>query len=494
MVSVQQALEGLRDNIATVIAEQEVWDSLHDVKKALGLPNEENPNNLGKQRYLRKVTSAATDQEIIQAARQIINSYPGTRGKPSSTILQQIQDHLWWIESQGVQQITNVTRYKFAEGLEGVQFWGRLSLRDFFASIIPSELNEIRLHELIIGRDGQIYREQLDISAIFKTREESSKPSLSTSVGPFPFGADSYKYSLVGSANLLRQLELIKWADQRFCLLVERMVHPEVQPPSKQQSLVARFNPWLQQDGFELREEGRQGGLPVYKVRRRTAGVSGTPKYIIFASVGSKPDIVIDDAVNMDIRVVRHAEQCLVYDQPPPGGDLTWKMLVEWWSKREGLNSADQAIRRKFGGRLRNSLQSEPERIFFDTYFKVFKPLLGDDLPALLPQVYLHYDPRKQSERATPILARQRMDFLMLLRDANRIVIEIDGIHHYSDENGYASPSRYAAMVAEDRRIRSLGYEVYRFGGAEFTDPELARKNIASFFSELLRNHGFQSV
>jgi very-short-patch-repair endonuclease len=82
------------------------------------------------------------------------------------------------------------------------------------------------------------------------------------------------------------------------------------------------------------------------------------------------------------------------------------------------------------------------------------------------------------------------MDFLMLLRNASRIVIEIDGVQHYSDENGRAAPKRYAEMVAEDRRIRGLGYEVYRFGGAEFVVPERASETLVTFFEELFIRHG----
>jgi hypothetical protein len=174
----------------------------------------------------------------------------------------------------------------------------------------------------------------------------------------------------------LKEIGLTEWPDKRFCLLIERIVHPEVQPADKQDQLVKILNSLLQNDNYELRPEDAQSGFPVYKVRRKKTGVLGNPKYIIFASTGSKPDIVIDDAVNMDIRIVRYADQCLIYDQPPPHGDLTWPMLVDWWGKK--LQSADgkvDNIGRDIGMRLQASLQSEPEHMLFDTYFKVFKPM-----------------------------------------------------------------------------------------------------------------------
>ncbi|MNI84392.1 hypothetical protein D3C73_1412940 [compost metagenome] len=48
-----------------------------------------------------------------------------------------------------------------------------------------------------------------------------------------------------------------------------------------------------------------------------------------------------------------------------------------------------------------------------------------------------------------------------------RIVVEVDGQHHYATNDGRASPKRYSDMVSADRLLRLSGYEVYRFGGYE---------------------------
>lgn len=55
--------------------------------------------------------------------------------------------------------------------------------------------------------------------------------------------------------------------------------------------------------------------------------------------------------------------------------------------------------------------------------------------PALLPQVYLHYAPPivKTLCHRLP-LPRQRMDFLLLLPGRQRIVLEVDGKHHFSEK------------------------------------------------------------
>lgn len=71
-----------------------------------------------------------------------------------------------------------------------------------------------------------------------------------------------------------------------------------------------------------------------------------------------------------------------------------------------------------------------------------------------------------------------------MLEQGVRIVIEIDGRHHYAVQDGQtpdryiASAQRYAEMVAEDRRLRLMGYEVYRFGGHEFVDVDLGQRKV----------------
>jgi very-short-patch-repair endonuclease len=56
-------------------------------------------------------------------------------------------------------------------------------------------------------------------------------------------------------------------------------------------------------------------------------------------------------------------------------------------------------------------------------------------------------------------LPRQRMDFLLLLPGCQRIVIEVDGKHHFT-ENDHPSLKVYADMVSADRELRLAGYEI----------------------------------
>lgn len=157
--------------------------------------------------------------------------------------------------------------------------------------------------------------------------------------------------------------------------------------------------------------------------------------------------------------------------------------------------------------RLRQAVlgaRSAGEFAVFQGYYEHYGASLGDRLPALIPQVYLHYDPYSRRQRGDEqFLARQRMDFLLMLEQGVRIVIEIDGRHHYAVQDPEASnrfianAQRYAEMVAEDRRLRLMGYEVYRFGGQEFLDVDLeqrklgphAQQCVAEFFDRLLARH-----
>ncbi|MCW7991362.1 hypothetical protein XF35_40740, partial [Streptomyces platensis subsp. clarensis] len=88
-------------------------------------------------------------------------------------------------------------------------------------------------------------------------------------------------------------------------------------------------------------------------------------------------------------------------------------------------------------------------------------------------------------------LARKRMDFLLLLPGGVRIVIEVDGKHHYAREvppgsgDWEAAADLYSEMVAEDRALRLKGYEVFRFGGREILEAKNDLAFIRRFFSDL---------
>jgi very-short-patch-repair endonuclease len=224
----------------------------------------------------------------------------------------------------------------------------------------------------------------------------------------------------------------------------------------------------------------------VYAIGPLTGGVPGQAKNLIFAADGPKPQIILSDAINNDIRIVKHAEHCLVYPKPMPLLGLRWKDLVSWWADENGLDGGPETARGLYR-RLEKSLGSEPEKLLFHNYFKTFLGPMGESLPAIIPQVYLHYDPYTVRQLGVARLLRQRMDFLLLLSHSQRIVIEVDGKQHYSEDDK-PSPRLYAEMVAADRELRLAGYEVYRVGGYELM-PNTAERVVADLFQRLFTKH-----
>ncbi len=223
---------------------------------------------------------------------------------------------------------------------------------------------------------------------------------------------------------------------------------------------------------------------------RVVRGVDGQVKNIIFASTGPKPRIVLADAINNTIKIERNEEFCLVYDEPLQESGLTWGQLVGWWEAKTGSKDGDHhAAGRALFTRLAQSLDRPPEKLLFRTYCERYGKGQDERLPALLPQVYLHYDPysRREREGRIGVIRRERMDFLLLLPNRARVVLEVDGKQHYS-EGERSAPHLYSEMVSEDRKLRLSGYEIFRFGGYELTQPG-ADELLREFFDELLALH-----
>ena len=84
-------------------------------------------------------------------------------------------------------------------------------------------------------------------------------------------------------------------------------------------------------------------------------------------------------------------------------------------------------------------------------------------------------------------LPRQRMDFLLLLPNNQRVVIEVDGAQHFS-RDGEPSLTAYSEMVAADRDLRLAGYEIYQFGSNELVGAGAAAL-IERFFDRLWARH-----
>ncbi|WP_254877113.1 hypothetical protein [Verrucosispora sp. NA02020] len=276
--------------------------------------------------------------------------------------------------------------------------------------------------------------------------------------------------------------------DDALLVFLVEMLHPEVRTNLAEVEQLRDFlNEVLIHDGYEIVQVDAISGAPIFDYRLIGSGVRGFMKNLIFAALGPKPEIVLDDAVNNDLHLVRNADNCLVYDRPLGAYGLTWAELTDWWANRQGMTGEpERDISRSLYRRLDQSLgDNDAERRILRTYAERYVRL-GPDIPALIPQVYLHYDPYTATERRAPgPLPRQRMDFLLFLPHRARVVIECDGKQHYADPDGRANPRQYADMMRADRDLRLKGYEVYRFGGAELVDDNAAQHLLSAFFDRL---------
>jgi AbiJ N-terminal domain 3 len=200
-------------------------------------------------------------------------------------------------------------------------------------------------------------------------------------------------------------LSAIDASDRRFALLLEGIVSGETVPDeAAQRRLVVAINPPLAAAGLHLRETGATDGYPVFELVA-TRLRAGRPKNLIFASP-FKPDLRLSDAVDNDIEIVSNADDVLVYDRPIRTDGIRWRDLQEWWKATCRLDS-DQQAKTELYRRLRQSLpaDSPPQQLLFRLYYDIHREAV-QDLPALLPEVWRHWDPKTvQARGAAALLA-----------------------------------------------------------------------------------------
>lgn len=427
----------------------------------------------GKGKYVKAVVETLGEDELVALGERCRDAFPERALA--------LQNALWWLDAKGVATVTEVTRLALADAFDGRVLHPREALGEWLQQFGGG----LNVPSVGYTAEGQLWAEPFDITGLSALFGGSS--------GPPP---KKYAYS---HRALLDCFSFRQWPDKRLFLFLEALVHPSVRQGADQADWVALINRVLDADGWSLVETGRMSNHPLFLVRRHRAGVPGRPKNLIFAAAGPKPELGFADAINNDVVILRNAEHCLVYDEALTDDGLLWEQLMSWWASTQGLDARDVAVRKQFGERLRSSLGSEPERQLFATYFRHYLPILGVRLPALIPQVYLHYDPvhlgqlRARGEDRRFLV--QRMDFLLLLRHRARVVVEIDGQQHYADverQPTRPSPERHAETMRGDRELRLAGYEVYRFGAHELSTTDRCSVATVEFFDELFRRHEVQ--
>ncbi|MEZ6195178.1 MAG: hypothetical protein R3F20_05530 [Planctomycetota bacterium] len=284
-----------------------------------------------------------------------------------------------------------------------------------------------------------------------------------------------------------KKLGAYEGTSHRFVRFLEAIVSPVVCPNMLgQDTYVRRFNSVLEEWGGKLVEVDQDGGYPVFKLLD-LGRVSRKPVRLLVFATKKKPHFRFRRVADIDLEVVSSSSDVLHYDRAIPASGLSWRDLQFWWSEETSapLDQAKASLYR----RLQDSIPktSPPQMEFFRQFFKVF----GDSvpsLPALLPEVWLHWDSRQQEHRRDEDLKYHRMDFLMLMPGFARVVLEVDGQQHYSGGGGAVSVGKYAAHMRADRDLRLDGYEVYRFGAKELWGD--SAKVVEVFFRRLFEKHG----
>jgi AbiJ N-terminal domain 3 len=448
----------LRQLVGGVIATLKDYythEKLGEACERLGLPGPPGQDEGTKRQRVETSFATLPDAALPGVAERILMS--AEPPEPDAVTRNAIQDVLW--AGQGAIEIPKKTRREIARDLD----LGDLAVKpDRFMTLLDRLwVLGAPLDPWSDGSSG--LRARID-RHVFRNTGDWSAEDLFEELGAFEAG------------------------DARFGKFLEGLACADVIPDEPaQRRVAAAVNPHLRSVGAELGETGTDGGYPVFSVISTRPGRTRQPKNLIFASP-VKPDIRFRDAVDNDIEIVANADKVLVYDRNIDDGGLRWRDLQAWWKDTQQI-ADDSEAKRTLYRRLISSLpgNSPPQRNLFALYHEIYGTAVRD-LPALLPEVWLHWDYKTARERGRDTLLRFRMDFLLLLPHGQRVVLEVDGLHHYASPGGERpDPARYADGVRGDRDLKLSGYEVFRFGAAELQRRNQARDALRPFFQDLFR-------
>lgn len=289
------------------------------------------------------------------------------------------------------------------------------------------------------------------------------------------------------AVTLFEKLGAFQSSHARFGRFIEGLASSRILPSEPaQRKFIEIVNDTLKACGVHIVVGAGEDAFLTASLAYVGSGKQSSPNNLIFAST-TKPDLRLGNALDNDIEVVTGIEDVLIYDRPIGSSGLLWRELQAWYAQTYGLD--DGQAKNRLYQRLKACLpkSSPPQALAFSSVFKAFTTAIPE-LPVLLPEVWLHWDPVTVSRRGKEALLRSRMDFLLLLPGGVRVVIEVDGKHHYSDPDGRSSPRLYSEMMAADRALRLMGYEVYRFGASELLKPN-AEEVLTRFYRSLFERY-----
>lgn len=293
-------LQQLRSALIELLS-QGTWRDIEDNhgKVDLAWRPDLNPGS-GKPRYVERVLNELADQEIIAIGRRTLERLHGP-------CLPDVEDVLDWLDTNGIAQISEVTRIALARAFDGRQLHPQEGPSAFLSRFATASTDMSRF-EYTAG--GELVETCPDILALFS-----------------PGQSPAARATRASHLKLFDAHGFRNWHDRRLVRFLEAVVHPTVRFGAAQTDLVQTLNRVLAADRFELSASDILSGHAVFTVRT-TSSVSGRPKNLIFASSGPKPELGFVDAVNNDIVILRHAEHCLVYDDPIGVEGLRWLDLV----------------------------------------------------------------------------------------------------------------------------------------------------------------------
>ncbi|MBF7143265.1 hypothetical protein HBH25_11980 [Pseudomonas sp. hsmgli-8] len=455
MPRTQQNLDSLRDALGKILGNQKdnVTDArIPELLNDLGL--DDCTEYSSKREHLRKAVEAASDANRLVAAGRALQIL-----KLPLYERDQLQELVW--DDGSTPNVPGRFRRELAEklapvdlfldfsGFEGVlhEFWWVDTVSISEGLISPTLWDEI-CRQYINNNDW-------DVVTVFDK------------LGPF------------------------RCSPARFGRFIEALASSRVRPNEPAQRLfIDTVNSALTKSGIHLVPGLGEDAYLTASLAYIGSGKQSSPKNLIFASK-TKPDLRLGNALDNDIEVVTGADDVLIYDRPIAPSGLLWRDLQDWFAQTHAI-PMEQAKKRLYQ-RLKDCLpaSSPPQQLAFASFYKAFNTAVPD-LPALIPEVWFHWDPQTVAARGKDALLRSRMDFLMLLPGGVRIVIEIDGKHHYSDSDSNPSPQRYAEMMTADRSLRLVGYEVYRFGAHELLQDN-AEAVLVSFYRALFERYSLIS-
>lgn len=282
----------------------------------------------------------------------------------------------------------------------------------------------------------------------------------------------------MGYEELFEVLDVLYISDIQFKEFLTQLVHPNVRINREDQlKYVQEINELLKQDGYLLMENTNCGEEQIlYHIEKTRPCKTLVSLKLLFAPIYKKFNALTENqllelSTNQD-------EQVLFYNDFIDSKEgLTWEKLVRWWNKGEQQYSLIQE--RELYKRLGRSLETEAERLFFNQYYKLLHPK-GSQIPALIPQVYCKYSLAGRNINPETSYNYQRMSFQLIMPKNIPIIIEIVG---------NTAPRISAQKMADQRKLKMSGYEIYSFHEEEFTDKITIARLIEAFIEQLFYKH-----